>query len=555
MTTITANIGDTDRLMSSVGVGMWTWDGRINKLQLDPTCKGFFELDWDEETPQTVLEEKLLPEDVELYRLAIIECVKTGKFACEFKVKKSSGSFRYLSGRGHTVRQDDDNHVIKGVFIDVTATKELEGRFRAHQSRMQKMVDGIPGMFSYINKDYKVLFMSAQYRDIFDKTTDQLVGVHVKELLGDEVFIERKSRYDEALAGNVVQLESSRLMKDGTTNYYAVTHQPHIQNGKVLGIITLGIDITESRKMQSYVEAKSEELQRSNRDLEQFAYVASHDLKSPLRAVEVIIEWLRDDLEDYKEGDVQENLDLLQQRAGRLSCLLDDLLAYSRAGRKVGDVRSIPLDEFVKDIAILIGPPEGMQIASGENMPTLNTHHAALETVLRNLISNAIKHHPDPANGHIEVNCEDMGEQVMISVTDDGPGIPEEYADKVFKMFQTLKPRDDTEGSGMGLAIVQRIIDWQGGDISFENIPDGKGITFKFTWNKTPQEMPSEDADEKESNEESNEPSGRADTAQAGGQESGIDHSVKNDQGHDTPMIEKDDEDERSNKTCEDIAG
>ena len=144
----------------------------------------------------------------------------------------------------------------------------------------------------------------------------------------------------------------------------------------------------------------------------------------------------------------------------------------------------------------------------------------------------------------------------MISVTDDGPGIPEEYADKVFKMFQTLKPRDDTEGSGMGLAIVQRIIDWQGGDISFENIPDGKGITFKFTWNKTPQEMPSEEADGEESDEENNESSGGADTAQAGGQESGIDHSAKNDQGHDdTPMIEKDDEDERSNKTCEDIAG
>jgi PAS domain S-box-containing protein len=554
MTTITANIGDTDRLMSSVGVGMWTWDGRINKLQLDPVCKGFFELAWDEETPQTVVEEKLQAGDVEKYRKAVVECLKTGKFSCEFQVIKSDGGYRHLSGRGHTIRQDDENHVIKGVFIDVTATKELEGRFRAHQSRMQQMVDGIPGMFSYLSKDYKVLFMSEQYRDIFDKTADQLLGVHVKELLGEEMFIERKPRYDDALAGNIVQVESSRPVKDGSIHYYSVTHQPHIENGEIVGIITLGIDITESRKMQSYVEAKSEELQRSNRDLEQFAYVASHDLKSPLRAVEVIIEWLREDLEDYKEGDVQENLDLLAQRTSRLSCLLDDLLAYSRAGRKVGDVRQIDLEEFVKDIAILIGPPEGMQITAAENMPSLHTHHAALETVLRNLISNAIKHHPDPANGHIEVTCEDKGEKVMISVTDDGPGIPEEYAEKVFKMFQTLKPRDDTEGSGMGLAIVQRIIDWQGGEISFENGPDGKGITFKFTWNKAPQDMPSEEGGE-EGDEESNESSGGADTAQADGHQHGSDHSDEGRQNHDTPMIEKDDEDERSNKTCEDIAG
>jgi PAS domain S-box-containing protein len=403
---------------------------------------------------------------------------------------------------------------------------------------MQHMVDGIPGLFSYLSKDYKVLFMSAQYRDIFDKTADQLVGVHVKELLGEEIFLERKSRYDEALAGNVVQLESSRPMKDGNTNYYAVTHQPHIENDEVVGIITLGIDITEARRMQSFVEAKSEELKRSNRDLEQFAYVASHDLKAPLRAVEVIIEWLQEDLEGYKEGDVQENLNLLGQRTGRLSQLLDDLLAYSRAGRKVGDVKQIQLDEFVKDIAILIGPPEGMQIIAGENMPSLNTHHAALETVLRNLMSNAIKHHPDPANGHIEVSCMDQGEQVMISVTDDGPGIPEQYAEKVFKMFQTLQSRDETEGSGMGLAIVQRIIDWQGGDISFENGPDGKGITFKFTWNKTPQGMPSEDGDQ-EDDQDSNKSVEGADAVQPDRHQHDHEHSDGERPGHDTLMLEK----------------
>jgi signal transduction histidine kinase len=206
----------------------------------------------------------------------------------------------------------------------------------------------------------------------------------------------------------------------------------------------------------------------------------------------VIIEWLNDDLEDYKEGDVRENLELLGQRTGRLTQLLDDLLAYSRAGRKVGDIKTVDLEDFIKDIAVLIGPPEGMQVGPVGSMPSITTHHAALETVLRNLISNSIKHHTDPANGHIEVSCEDKGEMLLISVADDGAGIPEEYADKVFKMFQTLKPRDDTEGSGMGLAIVQRIIDWQGGEIWFEDGPNGVGVTFHFTWNKAAQDMPSE---------------------------------------------------------------
>jgi signal transduction histidine kinase len=281
-------------------------------------------------------------------------------------------------------------------------------------------------------------------------------------------------------------------MPNGKTAHFAITHQPYEEDGEIRGVITLGIDITDRRQVEETLEAKSEELQRSNRDLEQFAYVASHDLKAPLRAIQVIIEWLNDDLEDYKEGDVKENLELLGQRTGRLTQLLDDLLAYSRAGRKVGDIKTVDLEDFIKDIAVLIGPPEGMQVGPVGSMPSITTHHAALETVLRNLISNSIKHHTDPANGHIEVSCEDKGEMLLVSVADDGAGIPEEYADKVFKMFQTLKPRDDTEGSGMGLAIVQRIIDWQGGEIWFEDGPNGVGVTFHFTWNKAAQDMPSE---------------------------------------------------------------
>jgi signal transduction histidine kinase len=283
-------------------------------------------------------------------------------------------------------------------------------------------------------------------------------------------------------------------MPDGSTANFSVNNKPfRDENGQILGVLTLGVDVTERRLMEQHVEAKSEELARSNKDLEQFAYVASHDLKAPLRAIEVIIEWLRDDLEGQEGGDVQENLDLLSQRTSRLSRLLEDLLAYSRAGRKVGDVKHIHLDEFVKDITTLIGPPEGMEISTSDGWPCLSTHHAALETVLRNLISNAIKHHPDPANGHIRVSCEDEGHQVMISVEDDGVGIPAEYAERVFKMFQTLKPRDDTEGSGMGLAIVQRIIDWQGGKIWFEDAAGENGVVFRFTWSKSPQDMPTDD--------------------------------------------------------------
>jgi PAS domain S-box-containing protein len=497
MTTITANIGDTERLMSSVGVGMWSWDGDAFKLVMDPICKAFFELDWDQETPQDALEKMIPAEDLEHYRNAVEICKTTGKFSCEFKVRKSAGGYRYLSGRGHTVKQLGAKFFIKGVFIDVTATKELEIRLRSTQSRMQQLVDGIPGLFSFIDKDYRVGFMSSQYRDIFQRPADELVGVHIRDLIGEEMFAERKSRYDEALAGQEVHSESSRPMPDGSTSYFSVTHKPfYDEKGQILGVITLGIDVTERHIMEQHLEAKSEELQRSNKDLEQFAYVASHDLKAPLRAIEVIIEWLREDLEDYEGGDVQENINLLSQRTLRLARLLDDLLAYSRAGRKVGDVRTFEMREFVQDIAALLAPPDGFKIIADESLPTLTAHHAPLETVLRNLISNAIKHHPNPQEGLVRVYAQDQGDSVMFSVEDNGVGIPEQYAERVFQMFQTLKPRDDTEGSGMGLAIVQRIVNWQLGKVWFTSGSDGKGTTFKFTWNKVPTEMPTVEKDE-----------------------------------------------------------
>ncbi len=497
MSTIATTSDETNRLLSSVGVGMWGWDGGTQRLDLDPACREFFDLGEDEKSPQQLLEQKIPADDIVKYREAIEACKRTGKFACEFRVHRAGGGYRYLSGRGHTVEHKTDGFLIKGVFIDVTATKMLEFRLKATQSRMQQLVDAIPGLFSYLDRDYHVWFMSSRYREIFGRPADELIGVHIRDLIGPELFAERKDRYDRALAGEEVHSESSRLLPDGTTAWFAVTHKPfRDDNGEILGILTLGFDITERRKMEQAIEAKSRELQRSNKDLEQFAYVASHDLKSPLRAIEVIIEWLRDDLEDFQEGDVHENLDLLSQRTGRLSRLLDDLLAYSRAGRKVGDVRTFETREFVEDIATLIGPPEGMRIIADESLPVMTAHHAPLETVLRNLLSNAIKHHPAPETGTIRVYAQEDEHSVTFSVEDDGIGIPDEYADKVFKMFQTLKPRDETEGSGMGLAIVQRIVEWQGGRVWFTPGPDGKGTTFKFVWNKVPTDMPTLKEDE-----------------------------------------------------------
>ena len=475
---------DTKYLLEAAGVGLWTYDGGSNTFTLDATCRRLFDLDDDEELNMETMRDRIHPDDLEPYWTAVKESMEGGGFTVDYRLVRKDGSIRFISGRGRTVLAPGAPVQTKGVCIDVTDRHQLEARLHSTEDRLQHLADGVPGLFSYIDHEYRVQFMSSQYRSIFGRDADELVGKHIADIIGRDAFAERRPRYDAALAGQTVHHESSRVMPDGRSVYFTIAHVPHRDRaGEVCGVMSLAIDITDRRNIEEALQRKSDELERSNKDLEQFAYVASHDLKAPLRAIEVLVQWLREDLRDTQTGEVQENLGLLEQRTQRLNCLLDDLLEYSRAGRKVGDTRKVNTREMVADIATLLAPPAGLRVEADDSLPTLDAHAAPLEQVLRNLINNAIKHHP-AEQGLVRVYAQDQGDSVMFAVEDDGAGIPQEYAEKVFQMFQTLQPRDDREGSGMGLAIVQRIIDWQGGRIWFHPGPGERGTVFKFIWNK-----------------------------------------------------------------------
>jgi signal transduction histidine kinase len=301
--------------------------------------------------------------------------------------------------------------------------------------------------------------------------------------VGPERYLVRRPYYERALAGESVAYESTGAIGD-EQGYYRFSYRPsRDESGNVRGIFSMAVDISERRRVELELEAKQAELLRSNKDLEQFAYVASHDLKAPLRAIELLVQWITEGLAGYDANNVQENLGLLGRRTQRLNRLLDDLLAYSRAGRKIGDHRETDCHELVLDVIQMLDPPAGFDVRIDGELPTLRTYPAPLEQVFRNLLGNAIKHHPGPP-GRVVVSCEDRGARYVFAVEDDGEGIPAEYAERVFEMFQTLKPRDQVEGSGMGLAIVNRIVQWQHGRVWFEPAPGGRGTVFRFEWQK-----------------------------------------------------------------------
>ena len=231
---------------------------------------------------------------------------------------------------------------------------------------------------------------------------------------------------------------------------------------------------------------RQRELERSNADLEEFAYAASHDLKAPLRAIGHLAQWIGEDLGTNANPDTIENLKLLQGRVLRLQLLLDGLLAYSRVGRHTSTaVEEVNIADLVRDIVALLAPPGGFVVTCEGEMVAIRTHRMPIEVVLTNLIGNGLKHH-DRAEGRITVAMRKVDGVAEFRVSDDGPGIAPRFHDRIFVIFQTLASRDDVESSGIGLAIVKKKVQAHGGRIWVESAPPARGTTFVFTWNEAP---------------------------------------------------------------------
>jgi signal transduction histidine kinase len=243
----------------------------------------------------------------------------------------------------------------------------------------------------------------------------------------------------------------------------------------------LRVQMMKRAEAERELSFNNQNLARSNRDLEDFAYVASHDLKAPLRGIDNAAKWLEEDLHDSLSDDSRNILSLMRNRINRMEKLLDDLLTYSRAGRTDTAITETNVRSMIDNIIQVLSPPAHIAVRVEGELPVIVTASAQLEQVLRNLINNAIKHH-DKQQGEVVVSCVGDRDAVEFFVRDDGPGIAPEFHDRIFKLFQTLKRRDEVEGSGMGLAVVKKLVEQQNTGITVHSQGDGKGTEFRFKW-------------------------------------------------------------------------
>jgi PAS domain S-box-containing protein len=309
---------------------------------------------------------------------------------------------------------------------------------------------------------------------------DAYDGLPLVETMPAEQYAKIAPRYRAALAGEPQGFDV--VTPDGEVTYRVQAVPLHDEQGRLLGGLSVSRDVTELRRQQRETVARTADLERSNAELVQFAYVASHDLSEPLRMISSYLQLLRRRYHGKLDEDADAFIDYAVDGAARMRTLIEDLLAYSRAGRSERPSEPVNTARVVGEVAATMRalahdePP----VIEWQDLPTVQGDPQQIVQLFQNLIGNAVKFVAPGVCPHVVVRAEPEGSAWRFAIEDNGIGIEPRHAERVFGMFQRLHTRDEFEGTGIGLAIARKVVELHGGDISAAPREQG-GTRFTFT--------------------------------------------------------------------------
>ncbi|WP_108244323.1 PAS domain-containing sensor histidine kinase [Muricauda brasiliensis] len=366
-------------------------------------------------------------------------------------------------------------------YRDVTLTKTFRQNLQAEK-------DKYSGIIANMNLGLIEVDLNGQIQTV-NRSFCNISGFEMKELVGSVVHELRTANNKQIIDDkDIAQLKKGQdshqmavFNKKGEQRHWLVSSAPRFDEAqRAIGSIGIHLDITEHIKLQLEKEKLLSKLEQSNESLKEYAYVVSHDLKSPLRSIEALASWLSNDYGDSLDDAGKEYLKLIQDKIESMENLISGILAYSTANTSELKNTEIDLHDVVSEIEESIYIPENVKVVAPEKLPTIIADRTKMHQLFQNIISNAVVH-IEKENGKVEVLYQDKHGFWEFCIKDNGVGIPKKYHKKIFEIFQSAS--DDKKSTGIGLSIVKKIIDRYNGEVWVES-EEGKGTDFYFTLEK-----------------------------------------------------------------------
>jgi PAS domain S-box-containing protein len=530
-----ANLKLEDALTAGL-VGSWSWDIKKNLVTADKGLAHLFGVSKDEAIHGLVIEKfisSIHDDDKEYVSKQIAATLESGDpFEAEYRTIDTDGVVRWVIARGHMERDvDGEPAFFPGVMIDISSRKEVEAELKDSEQKLRFMADTMPqlvwitrpdGYHEYYNKHWYEYTGTKEgtvdgegWNGLFhedDQARAQKLWQHSLNT-GDPYEIEYRLYHapsksyrwviGRALpfkneAGEIVkwygtctdiddsikELERRKQLEEALQIEKSQLESRVAERTSQLKLTNEGLmsEIKKRQRVEKKLRDSSIELRRSNKELEEFAYVSSHDLQEPLRKIQAFGDLLVEEFGD-KLGDGQEYLTRIQGSAQRMSTLIDDLLTFSRVTTKPTTTVEVDLNKTMKnvlaDLQIRSEKEKGTVIID-DNLPTVMADDTHMRQLFQNLLSNALKFHAQDRPPEIHVTATTDETDHVIKVKDNGIGIDEKYRAKVFAVFQRLNAKQAYEGTGIGLAVCKKIVERYGGTIDIESTL-GEGTTFIIT--------------------------------------------------------------------------
>ena len=435
-------------------------------------------------------------EDREVVREKAIENLKSenGSIPYEYRLVKKNGEIIWVLEEVTSINYGGKRATV-GSFMDITARKELEEVIKYSEKRYRTVLDEIGDAYFEVDLKGTLTFVNDQMTQHLQYSKEELLGMNYKTFTAEEEIKNIYATYNKVYRTGEPSLSlGHRVMrKDGTRGFSDVSISP-LKNakGEIFGFRGISRDITVRKRLEEEREALLQEirkinqkLEEANKELQDFVYIASHDLREPLRKISSFGTLLQDSLKGKLNEDQQENFEFMIDGARRMQDMIDALLTYSRLTTKAKPPEWVDLNKVIEnlkkvELATMLDETRGT-IHVPKPLPSVQADPSQMHQLFQNLIGNGLKFHKEEIPPEIIIRAHEVeNNMIRIEVEDNGIGIDEKYHGQLFTMFKRLHSREQYEGTGIGLASCKKIVERHGGNIGIKSTP-GKGSTFWFT--------------------------------------------------------------------------